>query len=496
MIVAMNTPRGQFLLGMLKAAPSLGAMPSDRLVDWYTAHANSGEELIATLVRTGVMQPTAVRTLDLIQRGFLSSPDPSLIFTPQGFSVLQDHAASPPEVVAQSVTPKRVAETINTLPTARKPQAAPSKVTSQDETKRMDVQASSYRPAKPAEAIKTYTPPRQEAPVTTNSDGSKSLPKVGDLLGKCLLTAPLGKGGHGAVFTALHQTLNIPVAVKVLFADGRRADESIRRQLRHEAQVLARLNHPNVTRILDFDDGEIPYVVMEYVEGPSLADLIAQTGGLRVERAIEIFRHCVRGLQAAWAHGIVHRDIKPGNILLTKNGEAKLADLGLALTNSNTVAKPVSANTEPVGTCAYMAPEQARTADEVDFRADIYSLGATFYHTVTGRLPFQARSPRELLMKHLTEQVVPPHILDPLQVDIGTSNLIVRMMAKQPHDRFDSYEELLTAMKAVPNATGVDTAKFVTNHEDTDMTQPPPPPTLKASGLWNRLFTQRKPPTE
>jgi serine/threonine protein kinase len=266
---------------------------------------------------------------------------------------------------------------------------------------------------------------------------------VGATLGKCLLTGVIGRGGRGVVYSALHTTLNIPVAVKVITADDRECAELLS-ELRNEAQLLARLNHPNVVRVLDFDHSGLPYVVMEMVEGLSLADLIVQTGGLRPERAADVILQAAHGLSAAWELGIVHRDIKPANLLMTRDGTVRIADLGLALTAG---ASDAEAGV-PLGTCAYMAPEQARSAATVDFRADVYALGATFYHAVTGRLPFDAKNAREMLFKHATQTAPPAHEVAPGLVPPALSALIAKMMAKEPAARHRDYAELIGDLRA------------------------------------------------
>jgi serine/threonine protein kinase len=182
-------------------------------------------------------------------------------------------------------------------------------------------------------------------------------------------------------------------------------------------------------------------VVLELVEGLSLAELIQQSGRLTLDRAVPIIRQVADGLSAAWALGIVHRDVKPGNILLTKDGRAKVADLGLAwvVNRADPTAKAPPA-TE--GTMAYMAPEQAVGSDRLDFRSDIYALGATFFHTVTGRLPFPGRSWQEVMMKHARTPIEPPHTLVP-ELGQACSAVISRMMAKDPADRYPDYAALI-----------------------------------------------------
>jgi serine/threonine protein kinase len=239
--------------------------------------------------------------------------------------------------------------------------------------------------------------------------------------------------------------------------------------------------------VLDYDDSGVPFVVMELVEGPSLADLIAMSGRVDVARAAEIFTHAAEGLRAGVEFGIVHRDVKPGNILLARNGTAKVADLGLALATTDQSRRKVD-TAGVVGTCAYVAPEQARAAREVDFRADIYSLGATFYHAVTGRLPFEGRSAREMLMKHATEPVTPPHLVAPGLVDEAASAVIVRMLAKDPADRYPSYDALLDDLRGLGRRTPP---------VPSPASQPATPTavaTAPRSGILGRIFQYRSKP--
>src|SRR4029079_18614222 len=155
-------------------------------------------------------------------------------------------------------------------------------------------------------------------------------PTSASTLGKCLLTARIGQGGAGVVYRAEHQTLHIDVAVKVLHADS--ADPTVRKGLRKEARLLAKLNHPNVVRLWDFDESSVPpYLVMEFVDGVTLADLITVEGSVPSERALGLVEQVAQALAAAQTLGIIHRDVKPANVLVAPDGTAKLTDLGLAL---------------------------------------------------------------------------------------------------------------------------------------------------------------------
>ena len=284
----------------------------------------------------------------------------------------------------------------------------------------------------------------------------RNLP-MGTVLGKCLLTERIGQGGAGVVFRALHQGLNIPVAVKVLHTDNLRGDAAAFEQLRTEARMMAWLNHPNIVRIWDFDDsGDFPFLVMEYVNGLTLRELIAQSGALRPERAVRIVRQVAQALEAALeteGGGIIHRDIKPANILLAKDGQAKLADLGLAVMVGHRAGMSATGDVL-VGTAAYMSPEQAMTDGAVDHRSDIYSLGATLYHAVTGQVPFKGRNLMETMLKHAKEPPVPPHQLVG-EIDAKLSETVLRMLAKDPADRHQSYGELLGDLESAKSGSRV-----------------------------------------
>jgi tetratricopeptide (TPR) repeat protein len=275
--------------------------------------------------------------------------------------------------------------------------------------------------------------------------------QVGAVLGKCLITARLGKGSSCQVFQALHQGLHIQVALKVLWLNDRGQNQQVYESLKCEARLLALLNHPHIVRVWDFvDDVHYPHLILEYVEGLSLADLIRHSGRVSSDRVVQIITQIADGLAAAARMGVLHRDVKPGNILLHKDGQAKLVDFGhAALVLEQRTVQSFGVDASPqasIGTPAYIAPEQCLAAVAADHRADIYSLGATFYHAVTGRMPFSGRTQHEMLFKQVQEQALPPQELVP-DLPPALSDVILTMMAKDPNDRYQTYEELLAALK-------------------------------------------------
>jgi len=271
----------------------------------------------------------------------------------------------------------------------------------------------------------------------------------GSELGRCRIIRVLGSGSTGTVYLARHTVLEIPVAVKVL---NRRvaASPEFRQRFLREARTAAELDHPNIVRVLDAgEENGVLYQVIEYVEGGTAADLLREHKQLPVQRALRIARDACRALVEAEKRNIVHRDIKPQNIIITPDGQTKLADLGLArhVADSGKTAG-VTQTTRGLGTPYYMPPEQIRDARRVDTRADIYALGATLFHLLAGEPPFTGRNSIEVLKRHLDEPA--PSILErrpdvPRSIDL----ILKRCLEKGPQDRYQSAGELLHDLEVV-----------------------------------------------
>ena len=256
--------------------------------------------------------------------------------------------------------------------------------------------------------------------------------------GRYRVERELGRGGMAKVFQGTDTVLGRQVAVKILapqFAD----DESFVQRFRREAQAAARLSNPNVVSVFDTGaDGGVHFIVMEYVEGRTLADYLAGGGRIMPDRAIEVAEAVCGALSAAHAQGVIHRDIKPGNIMLTPAGQVKVADFGIA--RMTMTAETVAQTAAVLGTASYLSPEQAQ-GQPVDGRSDIYSLGCVLYEMVTGRPPFLGDSPVTVASKQVLEQPVTPSKLNG-DVTPDLDAVILRALAKNPANRYQSAEEL------------------------------------------------------
>jgi serine/threonine-protein kinase len=273
----------------------------------------------------------------------------------------------------------------------------------------------------------------------------------GFFLGKYRLLSLLGKGGMSSVYLAEHTLMRRRCALKVL-PSKRVNDTSYLGRFHREAQAVAALDHANIVRAYDVDkevekDTEIHFLVMEYVEGNSLHDLITRDGVMSYETACEYVRQSALGLGHAHAAGMVHRDIKPGNLLVDNNGVVKILDLGLArfFNEEDEQSLTVAHDEKVLGTADYLAPEQALDSHRVDARADIYSLGCTIFFLLSGHPPFTEGTLAQRLLSHQTKEP-PPLTNDRPDIPEDLMAIIHKMMAKKLPDRYQSAEEVADAM--------------------------------------------------
>ncbi len=279
--------------------------------------------------------------------------------------------------------------------------------------------------------------------------------------GKCTLVKPLGRGATAVVYLAKHEGLGMPVAVKVLRGSVSRTRPEYAVRFLREARMAAWLDHPNLVRVIDcgIQDG-FYYMVMDYVDGPNcLAKVQEDPDGMDWRETTDIIRQAADALAYAAGRDVIHRDVKPSNIMIDSSGRARVTDLGLAKLTVKGMAE-LTQELQTVGTPNYMSPEQIRSPSDLDLRADIYSLGASYYHMATGRPPFLGRNQMDVVAQHLTRPLEPPHTVRrglPLQL----SSIICKMMAKSADERYQDYESLRRDLEALLEGKSVAADGFV-----------------------------------
>jgi eukaryotic-like serine/threonine-protein kinase len=257
----------------------------------------------------------------------------------------------------------------------------------------------------------------------------------------------LGVVAMAAVYRAVQLSLDREVAIKIL---PRKLSENAEyvKLFYKEGKAAAKLNHPNIVQAIDVGEANgYHYFVMEYVRGHTLYDELTAGKVLPEADALRIIIQIARALKHAHAQGLIHRDVKPKNIMVSEDGVVKLADMGLARSTADLEAAKAEAG-RAFGTPYYISPEQIRGEMLIDFRADIYSLGATLYHMVTGRVPFEAPTPVAVMQKHLKEPLVPPDHLN-TKLSSGLGEVVEVMMAKDRNLRYASTDDLLVDLEAI-----------------------------------------------
>lgn len=289
---------------------------------------------------------------------------------------------------------------------------------------------------------------RDEADRSQASDPSHPLDDVShQRIGHYELRKRIGSGGMGTVFLAYDTRLNRTLALKVLPREKAKNPILVRR-FKSEATQAAQLVHENIMSV--FDAGEVDglcYIAMEYIDGIDVYDLVKRRGVIPVKRSIDIVKQTARALQHAYEKGIVHRDVKPSNLLIRRDGVVKLADMGLARSIDESAQTSITRAGTTVGTVDYMAPEQARDSKSADVRSDIYSLGCTWYHMLTAEPPFPEGSLTNKLRAHAQVPLPDPRLKNP-QVPEAVLAILNRMTAKNPKDRYQTPAELIEDLES------------------------------------------------
>lgn len=283
------------------------------------------------------------------------------------------------------------------------------------------------------------------APQATGDASTERVDLTGRVLGDFCLLRKLGKGGMADVYLAEQSSLRRQVAIKIMRPDFV-ADPVYVKRFRREASAAGGLNHPNIVQVYMVGEVDgIHFISQEYVQGRNLKEFITRKGPLEVPIALHILKQVAAALQVAAEKGIVHRDIKPENILLTKKGEAKVADFGLAQLSQGGDRVALTQVGVTMGTPLYMSPEQVH-GKQLDGRSDIYSLGVMAWHMLVGRPPFTGETALAVAVKHLNEQ--PPSLADARpDIPVGVRNLVERMMSKNKEDRPADAQALLAEIK-------------------------------------------------
>src|SRR5437660_1369193 len=306
----------------------------------------------------------------------------------------------------------------------------------------------------------------------------------------------LGSGGMADVYLAEDQELGRRVALKLL-DDRHASDEEFVERFRREAQRAAGLNHPSIVSIFDrgYAEGTY-YIAMEYLDGRTLKELLVKNGPTPVPIAIDYARQILGALAFAHRGAIVHRDIKPHNIVVGGDGRLKVTDFGIARSGASQMTEAGSI----VGTAQYLSPEQARGAP-VDPRSDIYSLGIVLYEMLTGKVPFSGDTPVEIAMKHLSQVPEPPSKLRP-NIPHDLDAVVMRALAKDPEQRYSTAEEMDAdlarvargvavsretedAMTQVLSGAGISSAQTMIQRPHTTVAPPPAPPVYRSPGYYD-----------
>src|SRR3954463_12081217 len=287
----------------------------------------------------------------------------------------------------------------------------------------------------------------------------------------------LGYGGMSEVHRGRDVRLGRAVAVKVLRADLAR-DPQFQERFRREAQNAAALNHPAIVAVYDTGEtrtehGPLPYIVMEYVDGRTLRDIVKTEGPLPGQRAMEIMADVCAALDFSHRHGIVHRDVKPANVMITRNGAVKVMDFGIARATTDGQAA-VTQTAAVIGTAQYLSPEQAR-GEAVDARSDVYAAGCVLFELLTGEPPFTGDSPVAVAYQHVREDPKPPSDVNP-QIPPALDAVILKALSKNPANRYQSAAELRADLVRVRNGQSPMAPAVMSEDERTAMLAASPPP--------------------
>ncbi len=425
-------PQDLLFVKLLDKSPSVRSVDVVNLIEWWSAKGDTAESLITYLIRMNILAENSQFTFKLMSKGGVPNPDAIKLFTKFGIDKLERNRYNQHD--CRHTAKQRP-------PTRRRPRDSAFAAVAGDEPD------TDIRPASPADTAGSFRF-RQINTLKINSgkDGGMihaTCPKLGSTMGHCVLTSLIGAGPQYYMLKGFHKELNHVVAIK-LFASATDADTgTVRSCFQEEVDLLFGLKHKHIIETLDYSDDETnPYIVTQYVDGISLCNLIRQSGRLSEDRALKIALNTAKALKYIHDRRIVHGSVHPENIVISKQGHVKVSCGGIAKAPRPATSFGRKRRDSGHSFFPYITPEQGLNAKSVDHRSDIYSLGATLYHAVTGRLPFPGDSAQDMIDNHIHQPLISAALANP-DVSQSVSELIDRMMAKNPNDRLQTADDVI-----------------------------------------------------